>query len=435
MLRKLSLIFSIFFLFSLSVSSQTKTEEEDYVSDNVLKYDDVNYKPYIKTVQIHESTWEYAIPAIDFNSNQSIELSFDDIEGDQKQYSLTFQHCNADWTPSDLMISEYMSGFFDLNIINFSFSMNTLQKYTHYSIMFPQQNLKLTKTGNYIVYVYKDGDKKDLVLSRRFMVFENKVTVAHTFRQSNEDQFQKQHIDFSIYHSGYDITNPYADLKVVLMQNNRWENAVTNIKPTFLGGGQLTYSLDDASTFNGGNEFRYFDIRSMRFYTEKVKEIYRDETLKNHVVLYPDELRTTKPYLFYSDFNGNFLIKNRDAIGNQDTEADYVYVDFFLPYKTPESAGNFYVLGKLTDWRMNKKSKMTYNYKRLGYEAQLYLKQGFYNYMYVLSNDAKKGGDETLIEGSHWDTENDYSIYVYHRKIGTYYDQLICYKKFNSLKK
>jgi hypothetical protein len=151
--------------------------------------------------------------------------------------------------------------------------------------------------------------------------------------------------------------------------------------------------------------------------------------------LYPEELRTAKPYLFYNDFNGNFLIKNRDAIGNQDTEADYVYVDFFLPYPTAESAGNFYVMGKLTDWRMNKKSKMTYNYKRNGYEAQLYLKQGFYNYMYVLSNDAKKGGDETLIEGNHWDTENDYSIYVYHRKIGTYYDQLICYKKFNSFKK
>ncbi|MCE3260025.1 MAG: hypothetical protein K0S12_1666 [Bacteroidetes bacterium] len=411
MLKKSVLLFFTFI--SLCAFSQTKTEEEDYVNDNVLKYDDVNYKPNIKTVQIHESTWEYAIPAIDFNSNQAIELSFDDIEGDQKQYSITFQHCNADWTPSDLMISEYLSGFFDLNIINFNFSMNTLQKYTHYSILFPQQNLKFTKSGNYIVYVYVNGDKKDLVLSRRFMVFDNKVTVAHTFRQSNDgdDQFNKQHIDFTIYHSGYDITNPYSDMKVVLTQNNRWDNAVTNIKPTFMGGNQLT------------------------FYTERVKEIYRDENLKNHVVLYPDENRAVKPYLFYNDFNGAFVIKNRDAIGNQDTEADYVYVDFFLPYPTPESSGNFYVMGKLTDWRMNKKSKMVYNYKRYGYEAQLYLKQGFYNYVYVLSSDTKKGGDETMIEGNHWDTENDYAVYVYHRKIGTYYDQLICYKKINSMKK
>lgn len=431
------LLICIFLCLTNISFSQNSDTEEDYVNDNVLKYDDVNYKPAIKTVQIHEATWEYSAPIINLNSNEQIELSFDDIDGDQKQYSLSFIHCNADWSPSDLMISEYLSGFFDLNIINFTFSTNTLQKYIHYSVLFPQQNIKFTKSGNYLVYVYLNGDKKDLVLSRRLMVYDNKVTVAHTFRQSSsgDEQFNKQHLDFTIYNSAYDITNPYSDLKVVLTQNNRWDNAVQGIKPTFMGGGQFTYSLDDASTFNGGNEFRYFDIRSMRFYTEKVKEIYQDAELKNHVVLYPEELRTTKPYLFYNDFNGSFLIRNRDARGNQDVEADYVFVDFFLPYATPESAGNFYVMGKLTDWRMNKKSKMTYNYKRFGYELRLYLKQGYYNYIYVLSNDTKKGGDETVIEGDHWDTENDYGVYVYHRKIGTYYDQLIGYKKINSFKK
>jgi hypothetical protein len=287
------------------------------------------------------------------------------------------------------------------------------------------------------VYVYANGDKKDLVLSRRFLVYDSKVTIAANFRQSmgEGEQFNKQHIDFTINNAGYDITNPYKDLKVVLTQNNRWDNAVTDIKPTFLGGNTLTYSLDDASTFNGGNEFRYFDARSVRFYTEKVKEIYKDENLKNHIVLYKDESRATKPYLFYNDFNGKFLIKNNDFKGNMDVEADYVFVDFFLPYVNPEANGNFYIMGKLTDWRMNKISKMTYNYKRFGYEAQLYLKQGYYNYIYVLSNDANKKGDETIIEGNHWDTENDYCIFVYHRKIGAYYDQLVGYKKLNSLKK
>ncbi|MGZ3900698.1 MAG: type IX secretion system plug protein, partial [Bacteroidia bacterium] len=232
-------IILLFLFFSINGFSQADSEEEDYVNDNVLKYDDYNYKSNIKTVKIHESTWEYASPLINLNSNEQIELSFDDIEGDQKQYSLTFVHCNADWTPSDLMISEYLSGFFDLNFINFTFSMNTLQKYTHYTILFPQQNLKFTKSGNYIVYVYSNGDKKDLVLSRRIMVYDDKVTLASTFRQSTGDeQFNKQHIDFTIYNSGYDITNPYTDLKVVLTQNNRWDNAVTNIKPTFMGGNQ-----------------------------------------------------------------------------------------------------------------------------------------------------------------------------------------------------
>ncbi|MEO6303784.1 MAG: DUF5103 domain-containing protein [Bacteroidia bacterium] len=421
-----------------AIFCQTKTDDgEDYVNDNVLKYDDYNYKSTIKTVQLHESAWEFAMPIIDLNGSEQIDLNFDDLEADKRQYSISFIHCNSDWTPSDLMISEYLTGYFDLNIINYTFSTNTLQKYIHYQILFPQQNLKFTKSGNYLVYVYADGDKKDLVLSRRFLVYDPKVILAANFRQpiGDNEQYNKQHIDFTINNSGYDLTNPYKDLKVTITQNNRWDNAVTDIKPTFMGGNTLTYSLDDASTFNGGNEFRYFDARSVRFYSEKVKEIYKDENLKNHIVLYPEQLRNTKPYLFYPDFNGKFLIKNNDFKGNQDVEADYVYVDFFLPYLNPETNGNFYVMGKLTDWRMNKVSKLNYNYKRMGYEAKLYLKQGYYNYIYVLSNDANKSGDETIIEGNHWDTENDYNVFVYHRKIGTYYDQLIGYKKLNSLKK
>jgi hypothetical protein len=424
----------IFFFFAATLLNA----QEDYVNDNVLKYDDHAYKANIRTVQIHEMAWEYAAPVIKLNSGEQIELSFDDMDADRKQYSIAFVHCNADWKPSSLLESEYMDGFYDLNIINFSYSMNTMQKYTHYSVLFPQESCKMTKSGNYVVYVYLNGERSDLVLSRRFMIYDNKCNVNTTFRQSLGDgeQFSKQHIDFSVSQlGGYEITNPFADLKVTIMQNNRWDNAVTDIKPTFIGGGQFTYSLDDASTFDGGNEFRYFDIRSMRFYTERVKDIYRDAELKNHVTLVPDELRSTKPYLFYNDFNGGYLIKNRESRGNPDTEAEYVYVDFFMPYPNPESAGNFYIMGKLTDWRMNKRSKMTYNYKRMGYEGQLFLKQGFYNYMIVLSNDTKKGGNVSITEGNHWETENDYYFLVYHRKFGGQYDQLIGYRKANSLKK
>jgi hypothetical protein len=314
--------------------------------------------------------------------------------------------------------------------------MNTFQKYTHYDVTFPQPNyFRFTKSGNYLVYVYLNGDPKNIVLSRRLLIYDEKVMFQTTLRQEigGGGQFQKQHIDFNIVPRNYDLNNPFRDMKVVLVQNNRWDNAVRGIKPTFVNGQQLVFSLDDQSTFNGGNEFRYFDIRSIRFYTEKVKEIYRDNDLKNHVVLYPEDNRRVKPYLYYSDFNGNFMIRNTEVKGDRDTEADYVFVDLFLPYPKPEPRGNFYVMGKLTDWRMTNNSKMSYNYDRSGYEARLYLKQGYYNYIYVLSDDTKAGGDETIVEGSHWDTENDYMIFVYHRKFGTYYDQLIGYHTLNSL--
>lgn len=411
--------------------------EEDYVNDNTLRYDDFAYKSYIKTVQLHGTEWEFSPPLIEMNTGNQLELSFDDLEGDQKQYSLTFVHCNADWTPSDLMTMEYMEGFFDLNIINFNFSINTLQKYTHYSMVFPTSTVKFIKSGNYIVYVYANGDKNDLILSRRFMVFENKVNIGASLRQTigGDNQYNKQQIEFTVGYPGLKVVNPAKDIKIYVTQNYRWDNALTNMVPTFYGPNELTYSMNDAAIFNGGNEFRFFDMRSLRVYSERVKDMYKDENSKNHVVLTNEENRAVKQYIFQNDINGGFLIKNRDIKGNQDIEADYAYVDFFLPYPNPETQGNFYVMGKLTDWRMNNTSKMTYNYKRFGYECKLYLKQGYYNYILLLSEDGKKAGDETKTEGNHWDTENDYTILVYYRQVGMYYDQLVGIRKLNSLKR
>lgn len=426
-----------FILLSLFVLKASAQETDDYVNDNVIRYDDHVYKPSIKTVQIHSSEWEFSPPLLELNSNDQIELSFDDLDGDQKQYSISFIHCNADWTPSEIMNMEYMEGFNSINIINFSFSMNTLQKYTHYSVMFPNQTLKFTKSGNYIVCVHPMGNEKELVITRRFMVFENMVNIPATIRQTigGDQQYNKQQIEFSVKYPGLNAINPAKDFKVTVTQNNRWDNAHQNIEPTFFGPNELTYNMNEAAVFNGGNEFRFFDMRSLRVYSERIKDMYKDANNVNHVVLTNEENRQVKQYVFANDINGGFLIKNRDIKSNQDTEADYAYVDFFMPYPTPESSGNFYIMGKLTDWRMNKTNLLKYNYKRMGYECQLYLKQGYYNYIIVLSEDGKNAADETKTEGNHWDTENDYTIFVYFRQVGTYYDRLVGIKKINSLKR
>ena len=106
-----------------------------------------------------------------------------------------------------------------------------------------------------------------------------------------------------------------------------------------------------------------------------------------------------------------------------------------MPFDNPTPEGNFYVLGKLTNWKLDKVNRMTYNYKRFGYECNLYVKQGYYNYLYAFLKDKSKAGDETLMEGNHWETENDYTIYVYHRQRGTFYDQLVGVKRLNSVRR
>ncbi len=426
-----------FFCFCLLVSFNSLFSQDDYVNDRRLRYEDWIYLPNIKTVQLHESSFESNPAILPLNATEQLELSFDDLDADKKDYAISFVHCNANWEPSDLVHSEYMNGFFEANILNFAYSLNTIQKYTHYSILFPQANMQFTKTGNYMVYVYEDNDKSKIVLTKRFMIYENKITVLTNLRQAigNDEQFEKQHIDFTLINSQYELTNPYSDLKIVISQNNRWDNIVTAIKPTFVEPRQITYSMNEESTFNGGNEFRYFDSRSLRTYTERVNHIYRDSLNISHIKLKKDELRIFNQYVFYNDLNGGFLIRNKDMVGSPETEADYAWVHFFIPYENTQGIGNFYVLGKLTEWRLSPTNRMVYNADKKGYECDLYIKQGYYNYSYVYLTDNKKGGDETMTEGNHWETENDYVIYVYHRQRGTYYDQLVAVKRFNSSRK
>ncbi len=243
----------IYFTFLLFLVAFKIVAQDDYVNDNQMRYEDWTYKPYIKTAQLHESTFDANPAILRFNGTEQLELSFDDLGADKKNYSIAFVHCDANWEPSNLVYSEYMNGFFEANILNFNFSTNTIQKYTHYSILFPQSNMNFSKTGNYIVYVYEDNDKEKIVITKRFMIYENKVTVVANVRQAigNDEQYEKQHMDFNIINSQYELTNPFTDMKVIITQNNRWDISVNNIKSTFVEPRQLTYSLDDKSTFNG----------------------------------------------------------------------------------------------------------------------------------------------------------------------------------------
>jgi hypothetical protein len=242
----------------------------------------------------------------------------------------------------------------------------------------------------------------------------------------------KQEIDFTINYSGYPITNPYDDLKIVMTQNNRWDNAKRNLKPVFVKDDELVYDYDDVNVFDGGNEFRIFDTRSIRYHSERVKDITKD-TAGNHVELLTDERRSAKRYSTYTDMNGNYIVKIQEGTTSE-TEADYCYVTFFISSPEVSEQGDVYVAGAFNAWTFNKENKMHYEPKRFGYECTLYLKQGYYNYEYVVLKAGETAADQTEMEGMHYDTENDYCLFVYHHQPETLYDQLICVRRLNSIK-
>lgn len=405
---------------------------DDYYGSRSIRYENYIYTPSIRTVQLHSESHALSQPIIQFNSQEKLKLSFDDLDADYKNYAYTFIHCNSNWEPSNLQPNEYIDGFQDILINDYQFSSGSLQKYIHYSAIIPDESSRIILSGNYVLKVYQDGNPEKVIITKRFMVFENRIDISATIRPASDIAYQNynQEIDFIIKHSDYRITNPYSDLKIVIAQNNRWDNVKTDLQPLFVKDGELVYNLSRDNVFPGGSEFRNINIKSIRFKSDRIANIKADSSLY-HIYIYPDEKRSFKNYEFDNDINGQYLIKLQGSVESE-IEADYCIIHFFLPLNDPSIAGNLYVFGAYNDWKCNRENMLHYSESKKGYEASILLKQGYYNYEYAYIKNGSKNADVTFVEGTHFETENNYTIYVYHTQRGAYSEQLIGIKHINS---
>ncbi|MCU4162605.1 DUF5103 domain-containing protein [Carboxylicivirga caseinilyticus] len=388
----------------------------------------------IHTVQLHKTGWNQSLPIIHLNSQEELTLSFDDFAYDTKNYQYSIIHCEANWEESDLMQTEFIKGFMPNPVLNYQYSFNSTFDYIHYSVAFPNEDIKIKISGNYLIKIFELGSEDSPILTRPFYVSESQVgivpQVKYTASASLRSSMQELH--FTVQHPGFNINNPREDIKVVLQQNGRWDNRITNLKPLFIRQSELVYEHNREILFDGGNEFRWLDIRSTRFAPEYVESItFHDPHY--HFTLFPDKSRGDKSYFYKEDFNGKYYIdvrENRDP----EIEGDYVFVHFKLPVEKPILSGKVYVTGALSDWQMDANNEMQYNTQTNMYELTLLLKQGFYNYHYLFWDENQKYADVGTFEGNFGQTENDYIIYVYYRSISDNYDRLVGVNVTNSLK-
>lgn len=403
----------------------------DYYASGYLRYEDFIYNKNIKTVVFEQASLQLSDPVMELGKPDKLIFSFDDLEGEYKNYMYTLIHCNANWQPSPIQPNEYLSGFTEDRITEYRTSFNTIQSYTHYSQEIPGREVKPTLSGNYILKVYIEGAPEVPVITRRMMVLDAKATIEATQHRATivSDMESKQEIDFSIFYKGLQVANAFEDIKVVIQQNGRWDNAKTGLKPLFLKDNELEYNYEEENTFFGGNEYRTFDIRTLRLQTQFVEKIARAADGFS-VVLTTDLSRSFGRYVTENDINGKYLIKTQDG-RNNDLEGEYASVKFTLKHEILAN-GNFYVYGALTGWRTTPENKMAYNYDDGTYEALLFLKQGYYDYQFVFLPDGTTIPDETIVEGSHFETENDYNIFVYFHATGSRYDQLVAFKKIRT---
>ena len=408
-------------------STYTQTEKEK--PETITVYTNQILRPNIKTVLSHKKEQQLSLSIINLASNDKILLSFDDLNAEKKNYMYTIIHCNSDWTKSNLMQSEYINGFYEEVIFNYEFSFNTIQKYTHYQFEFPTKNMKPILSGNYIFKIYdEDGNT---IIYRRFMVLDRQTHIEANVRRATLAEYRKtkHEIDFTISHSKLRILDPFAEIKVHIKQNNKEDNAITDLVPQFVRNDELDYNYEDINTFFGNNEFRHFDFTSLRYQSERVKSIYFDSTY-NHVYLFNDKKRNFDIYAIEPDINGKFIIKSQEG-WQSNIEADYAFIHFTLPLNNI-NYGDIYLLGGFSDWELKEEFKLHYNAKQKRYEGNIYLKQGYYNYHYALNDTTTNLIDVGFIEGTHYQTRNDYYIYVYYRAVGDRYDRLVGFMKTSS---
>ncbi len=416
---------AVFYLFVLGVVS---AQERNFYYENAI------YNDNIKTVLMFREGFELSNSVIELGENANLVLKFDDLSGEVKNYYYTIVHCDADWNESYLSQSDYLDGFTDNPVDDYQRSFNTTFNYINYHIYLPNDNVQFKLSGNYALVVFEDNDKEKKILTKRFYVVEPLVDIAGTVRRATLDAFKgdNQEVDFTITHERLPIQNPQEEVKVVIMQNNRWDNAIRDLKPLFVRDHQLIYDYNKENVFEGGNEFRYFDIRSERLNGENVfsTEFHRPYY---HKTLTPDEVRSNKKFFSYKEMNGKYVVESQERVNDYDVDCDYNFVHFTLPLPSILLGGSVNVFGALTNWNANKSNEMTWNFTTSAYELTLLLKQGYYNYQYVYVPQGAKVADSKNLEGSFWQTENDYQVFVYYKDLSSRYYRLVGYQQLNSI--
>ena len=395
---------------------------------------DSNWREDVKTVTLYKNGVEGERPVLVLGSEDRLLLRFDVLGAEVEGYRYKIQHCDSRWQVDELEPYEYMNGFEEGPINNYNSSFTTLTDYVNYYEYIPSQYSQFLISGNYVVTVTRQDEPDSVLLTRRFCVVEGslKADVSVGVPYDNVSIFERREVDVALkenrdYRGNMlpPTLNP-AYFRVVVQQNGRTDN----MRELPFGGyesGVLCYRYKNENVFEGGNTFRYFDISNIRTAMYNVVQIeeYGGEW---YAMLRPLEDRSGKSFITEQTLNGGMKVNVWDRT-NKQTEADYVYVNFMLPMRSPFMNGSVHVVGELTQWKLDERSRMEYDPEMQAYRLRLLLKQGYYAYQLLFVPTGESRGLTETLEGNHYEMPNDYRVYVYYRGLNDRYDRLVAYGK------
>jgi hypothetical protein len=390
------------------------------------------YNPDIRTPKLFQQNNQQSLPLISLNSGDQLELHFDDMCGFAKNYYYTYILCNADWTPADVNEFDYLKGFTQNRLSQYRISTIATTKYVHYQALLPDRNCTPIKSGNYLIKVFLDGDTSKLAFTKRKMVVDTKVGVGAAVQQPYDNEIH-QKIQVAVNTQQLNILSP-QQTKLVILQNNRWDDAVKDIQPTFIRGNSMEYNAEQDCIFPAGKEYRWADLESFRFLTDRMDRV--DKTQQpNEIYIKTDIERNNLRYIFFRDRNGWDEIATSESV-NPWWQSDYANVHFtFAPANNQPYAGkSVYLLGEVTGNQIGDTSRMAYDAVKGVYTKTLLLKQGYYSYTYVTKDNKNKNAraDASLTDGNYWETENEYSVLFYYRSFSSRHDELVGITTINS---
>ena len=403
-------------------------------SNNLLALNpDSVYVSNIKTVRLFTSGNQLTIPVIQLNGNSQLQLFFDDLDGDVKYYYYTYELCNSDWSPANLGQFDYLKGFTEQRISDYHFSSLSHIRYTHYQAVLPNQNMFPTRSGNYILKVYLNNDTSQIVFTKRMMVLDNKASIAGRVVQpfSSQDNQANQKIEFTVDVKALQSFNAAQQIKVVLLQNYRWDNAIVNLKPAFIRGTSMEYNTPNTGIFPAGKEWRWLDVRDFHLQSDRVLTANYNKN-STDIFLRTDIPLIAERYVYYKDLNGMSSIEAIRGV-NPYYEGDYATVNFSFapPNGQPYANKDIYLFGQLTNYNYIDSLKLIYDPAKQLYQTHLLLKQGYYDYTYI-AVDKDNPSIRTQMDGDNFEAENEYTILIYYKPFIGRSDELIGIASFDS---
>jgi hypothetical protein len=405
------------------------------LSSNAQRLPDRIYASTINGVKLFQQNNQFSAPILHLNSGDQLELHFDDLVTSPKNYFYTYELCNADWTPANVTVFDYIKGFNQMRISNYRIASIAAMKYVHYQVQLPERNAMPIKSGNYLLKVFRDGDTSKLAFTKRLMVVEKQVSIGAQVQVPYDNQLARTHqkLQFSIETKELNLLSP-QQVKVVVVQNNRWDDAIKDKQPVFIKGNLLEYNGEIDFLFPAGKEYRWADLQSFRFESDRIARVERAQE-PNTVFMKPDQVRSSFAYINFADRNGYTEINSSESV-NPWWQSDYAWVHFSFipPGKQVFQGKQVHLIGEVTGNQISDSSLMHFSTLEGAYTKDLLLKQGYYSYTYALKDNRETtvAADVSVPDGNYWETENEYTIYVYYRSLSGRHDELVGVATINS---